>query len=180
MHDLPLSTIARAVICLRMTCLDPTSRACGLHVPARPAVCVALGGHYFFLQQRWWRHSGTPRKADGTGARGGSWARGRERTRHSRHRAPCVLSTLGTAPAGRVGMSGRSVERRIRDPVSCRESLYITFRPPVHSVAALVRVGRVSAIAPNPTCTLLLTPCTVPLYRRNGIIIQLPYGILVR
>ena len=160
MHDIPLSTIARAVICLCKTCLDPTSRACGLHVPARPAVCVALGGHYFFLQQRRWWHSGTPRKADGTGARGGSWARGRERTR----RAPCSMrSTLGTAPAGRVGMSGRSVERRIWDPVSCRESLYITFRPPVHSVAALVRVGRVSAIAPNPTCTLLLTP-PVPTY----------------
>ena len=76
------------------------------------------------------------------------------------HRAPCVRRSgpLRRAPAGRVGMSGRSVERRIRDPVSCREPLYITFRPPVHSVAALVRVGRVSAIAPNPTCTLLLTP----------------------
>ena len=68
-----------------------------------------------------------------------------------------MRSTLGTAPVGRVGMSGRSVERRIRDPVSCRESLYITFRPPVHSVAALVRVGRVSAIAPNPTRTCILT-----------------------
>ena len=28
----------------------------------------------------------------------------------------------------------------------------------MHSIAPLLRVGRVGAIAPNPTCTLLLTP----------------------
>ena len=156
---MPLSTIARAVICLCKTCLDPTSRACGLHVPARSAVCVALGGHYFFLQQRRWRHSGTPRKADGTSARGGSWARGRERTR----RSPCSMrSTLGTALAGRVGMSGGSVERRIRDPVSCRESLYITFRPPsALGCGAGARGACERDRAKSYLYTIVDTPCTI-------------------
>ena len=100
------------------------------------------------------------------------------------HRAPCVRRSgpLRRAPAGRVGMSGRSVERRIRDPVSCRESLYITFRPPVHSVAALVRVGRVSAITPNPTCTLLLTPPVSSCLLLTSIFLhmQMMIGVLSR
>ena len=62
-------------------------------------------------------------------------------------------------------MSSGSVERRTRDPVSCRKSIYITYRPPMHSVAALLHVGRRGAIAPNPTRTLLLTP---PVYLVPG------------
>jgi hypothetical protein len=56
-------------------------------------------------------------------------------------------------------MSGRSVERRIRDPVSCRESLYIIFRPPVHSVAGLVRVGGGFASDLGWFCIIAVSHC---------------------
>ena len=55
-------------------------------------------------------------------------------------------------------MSSGSVERRTIDSVGCRVSVYIIYRLPMHSDAALMRVGCAGAIAPNPTWTLKFTP----------------------
>ena len=54
--------------------------------------------------------------------------------------------------------SDGSVERRIVDPISFRESLYIIYQPLVRSAAVQLSVGRAGAIAPKRTRTLKLTP----------------------
>ena len=64
-----------------MDMLGPAALACGLHMPARPDVCVALGGYYYVLEQRQWQRSDGTCRSDGAGARDGSWAHVRERMR---------------------------------------------------------------------------------------------------
>ena len=151
---MPPSPTARAIVCLRVTCLGPLRAY---------VVSMCLRDGMFELPSAATTTSSSSGCGGAVAARTGptalalAEARGRMCAREfDACRAPCARRSgpLRRQSGGTLGMSGGSAERRIWGPVSCTESLYIIYRSLMHSVAALMRVGRGGTIAPNRTCTL--------------------------